>query len=337
MKRPANRLIRLLSQPFLAIALILAAMVIGGTGGYMLIEGWPLLDALFMTAITMSTIGYGEIRPLSPEGRVFTIGLIIVGVVTASYALTYAVQLFTSRDFVRQLQDHRRRRELEKIRDHCIICGFGRLGRSLTWELQRREFPVIVIDLEKATIDECHQAGIPAIQGNAADERVLHEAGIDRAKALVAAANSDAENVFIVLSAKGINPNLEIFTRCNSEASIPKLEKAGADTVISPYVTAGRRIAQLLIHPNVISFLDGILEFGDHQMRLEEYIIAPNSPLAGQTLREARLKVAVLAVTHPEQALLSHPNADTALLPGSAIIVMGVESELKKLAKLVKG
>jgi len=290
-----------------------------------------------MTAITMSTIGYGETRPLSPEGRIFTIGLIIIGVVTASYTLTYAVQLFTSREFLKQLRDHRRRRELEKICNHCIICGFGRMGRSLTRELKQRDFPMIVIDLNEAAIEECYQLGIPAVEGNAADERVLHEAGIDRASALVAAANSDAENVFIVLTARGLNPNLQIVTRCNSEGSVPKLEKAGANTVISPYATAGRRIAQMLAHPNVISFLDGILEFGDHQMRLEEFIIDEKSPLAGLTLQEARLKVAVLAVTHPDQTLLSHPNADTKLLPGAGIIAMGVDQELKKMAGLVRG
>lgn len=303
----------------------------------MFIEDWPLLDALFMTAITMSTIGYGETRPLSPEGRVFTIGLIIIGVVTASYALTYAVQLFTSREFLKQLRDHRRRRELDKICNHCIICGFGRMGRTLARELKRRDLPMIVLDLNEAAIEECYQLGIPAIEGNAADEWVLHEAGIDRASALVAAANSDAENVFIVLTARGLNPNLQIITRCNSEGSVPKLEKAGANTVISPYATAGRRIAQMLAHPNVISFLDGILEFGDHQMRLEEFIIGEKSPLAGLSLQEAKLKVAVLAVTHPDQTLLSHPNADTKLLPGAAIIAMGVDQELKKMADLVKG
>ena len=303
----------------------------------MLIEGWPLLDSLFMTAITMSTIGYGETRPLSPEGRIFTIGLIIIGVVTASYALTYAVQLFTSREFLKQLRDHRRRRELDKICNHCIICGFGRMGRTLARELKRRDLPMIVLDLNEAAIEECYQLGIPAIEGNAADERVLHEAGIDRANALVAAANSDAENVFIVLTARGLNPNLQIITRCNSEASVPKLEKAGANRVISPYATAGQRIAQMLVHPNVITFLDGILEFGDHQMRLEEFIIDEKSPLAGLSLQEAKLKVAVLAVTHPDQTLLSHPNADTKLLAGAAIIAMGVDQELKKMADLVKG
>jgi voltage-gated potassium channel len=153
----------------------------------------------------------------------------------------------------------------------------------------------------------------------------------------VAAANSDAENVFIVLTAKSIRPDLQIIARAHSEASIPKLEKAGVNTVISPYTIAGRRVAQILTHPNVTSFLDGILEFGGQQMRLEEFVIGQNSPLAGLTLREARLSVTVLAVSHPDQALLTHPNSDTRLLPGAAIIVMGIDPELNKLARIVKG
>lgn len=325
---------KILNRPFLAITILLGAMVSIGTAGYMLIEGWPMLDSLYMTMITLSTIGYGEVRSLSPGGRLFTIGLIVIGVLTASYAITAIVDLFTSQDFLEQIREHRRRKALEKISRHCIICGFGRMGRSLARELKARNFPLIVIDLKQAAVKACEERGIPALHGNASDEQVLHAAGIERARALVAAANSDAENVFIVLTARGINPDLQIITRCNSEVSIPKLEKAGANSVISPYATAGRRIAQIVFHPNVVSFLDGILEFGDHQMRLEEFIIHEKSPLAGLTLREAKLKVAVLAVTHPDLALLSHPNADTRLLPGAAIIVMGVDEELKKLAQL---
>jgi voltage-gated potassium channel len=328
---------RILTRPFLIVLSLVGSMVLLGTLGYMVIEGWPFIDSLFMTMITMTTIGYGEVRTLTPMGRIYTIGLIVIGVLTASYAVTVVIEVLTSQELLEQLRDRRRRRALEKISNHCIICGFGRLGRTLARELKTRNFPMIVIDVSDTAIEQCLQLGVPAVQGNAADERVLQEAGIERASALVAAANSDAENVFIVLSAKGINPHLQIFTRCNSEGSVPKLERAGADTVISPYVTAGRRIAQMLIHPNVVSFLDGILEFGDHQMRIEEFIIDQKSPLAGLTLQEARLKAAVLAVTHPDQTLLSHPNAETRLLPGAAIIVMGVDQELKRLAQLVEG
>jgi len=204
-------------------------------------------------------------------------------------------------------------------------------------ELHARNLPMIVIDVDEKVAEDCQERQVPAILGNAADEDVLQKAGIERARALVAAAPSDAENVFIVLTARGINPHLKIITRCNSDGSTKKLEKAGADTVISPYMTAGRRIAQMLIHPNVVSFLDGVLEFGDHQMRLEEFIIDESSPLAGLTLQEARLKVAVLAVTHPDKSRLDHPNAHTKLIPGAAIIVMGVDDELNKLMAVVAG
>ncbi len=312
-------------------------MVIFGTGGYMIIEGWSLLDALYMTTITMSTIGYGEINTLSSAGRIFTIGLIVIGVIVASYALTATIELLTSQEFVGQIRNRRRRRALEKISNHCIICGFGRMGRSLAAELQAHGTAVVVIDPKVETIELSQQRGIPAIQGGAADERILLEAGIEKANSLVAATGSDAENVFIILTAKSIRPDLKIITRCHTETSVPKLEKAGADTVISPYAIAGRRIAHVLTHPNVTDFLDGVLEFGDHKMRLEEFIIGQNSPLAGLSLREAKLKVAVLAVNHPEQIVFAHPNAKTRLLPGAAIIVMGLDEELDKMEQLVKG
>jgi voltage-gated potassium channel len=323
-------------QSRLIVMFLLLAMLGLGTGGYVLIEGWSFTDALYMTIITMTTIGYGETQPLSPVGRWFTIGLIMFGVVIASYTVGAVIELFTSAEFRSHLHIQRRRKLMQNITHHCLICGFGRMGRSLGHELKRRGAPFIVIDQNTDVIERCHQLGYPAILGNAADERILGEAGIERAESLVAAANSDAENVFIVLTAKSLNPRLRIIARCNSEASIPKLETAGAHTVISPYSLAGRRIAQTLTHPNVMSFLDGMLDFGDHQMRLEEFIISPTSPLAGLTLRQAQLNAAVLAIAYPEQTLLTHPKADDILAPGAAIIVMGLEQELAKLAKLFK-
>lgn len=321
----------------LIVIYLLLALLTFGVSGYMLIEGWSFLEALYMTVITVTTIGYGETHPLSPPGRIFTIALILCGVVTATYTATTLVERFTSAEFHNYIRQRRRQRELNQISQHCIICGFGRMGRSLAKELKLRREPFIVIDQDPAAIERSRDLGLPGILGNAADERILREAGIERASSLVAAANSDAENVFIILTARNMKPDLHLMARCNSEASVPKLEMAGANTVILPYAIAGRRIAQMLTHPNVTSFLDGVLEFGGEQMRLEEFIIAPGSPLAGLTLREAQLDATVLAVSHPEQTLLAHPNAETKLLPGAAIIVMGVDPQLEKLARLVKG
>jgi voltage-gated potassium channel len=327
----------LFKQSNLLVVYLLAALLIFGVSGYMLIEGWTFLEALYMTVITMATIGFSEVRPLSTEGRIFTLALIVFGVITATYSISKVIELLTSAELQEQLRQRRRRKALAQITQHCIICGFGRMGRSLANEMKARSAPFIIIDQSGDVIEKCHHLGLPAILGNAADERILREAGIERASSLVAAANSDAENVFIVLTAKSMRPDLQVIARCNSEASIPKLERAGAGTVISPYAIAGRRVAQLLTHPNVTSFLDGVLEFGGEQMRLEEFIISPHSPLAGLTLREAQLNVTVLAVSHPEQTRLAHPNSDTKLLSGAAIIVMGIDAELNKLARLVKG
>jgi voltage-gated potassium channel len=327
----------LFNRSRLLVLALLFLLVTIGTAGYVLIEGWSPVEALFMTVITITTIGYGEVRPLSSSGRIFTVGLIAFGVITATYAVSTVIEMLTSTEFRQHLQHQRRRRVLGKLNQHCIICGFGRLGRSLAKEMKLRDAPVLVIDQDHEAIARSHDWGLPALLGNAADERILLEAGIERASSLVAAANSDAENVFIVLTAKRMNPKLHIIARCNSDASAPKLETAGASTVILPYAIAGRRIAQLLTHPNVTSFLDGVLEFGGEQMRLEEFIITAASPLANLSLREAKLEANVLAVSHPEQTVLIHPNAETKLLPGTAIIVMGLDPQLNQLAHLAKG
>ena len=333
----SRRLKLVLSHPYLFVIGLLIVLILFGTTGYVIIEGWTILDSLYMTVITMTTIGYGETRPLSDAGRVFTIGLIVIGVIIASYTVTTTIELFTSREFLIHLSNRRRRKALEKISNHCVLCGFGRMGRSLALELQARGSAIIAVDPQDEAIDECQQLSIPVIQGNASDENVLLQAGIERAKSLVTVTPSDAENIFIILTARSLNPELKIISRVAAENSIAKLQKAGADTVISPYSIAGRRIAHMLTRPGVTNFLDGVLEFGDHQMRLEEFVIDKDSPLAGLTLAQAKLKAVVVAIDYPDQRVFTHPAADTKLLPGTAIIVMGLDNELNKLEQLVKG
>lgn len=323
------------NSTFFLIIVLLAMPIVIGVSGYMLIEGWPFLDALFMTMITISTIGYGETKPLSDGGRLFTIFLIILGVGTASYAITRTIELAVSQDILTLFRQRGRQRRLEQLEKHTIICGFGRVGSSVARALQEEGAPCVVIDTDPDVIERCQELGFPTVMGNGADEHTLDEAGIGRAEALVSAAKSDADNVFIVLTARSINPKLKIISRCNMDSSIAKLEKAGADSVISPYSITGHRIAQMLTRPNVVNFLDGILQFGDHQMRIEEFIITEKSPLAGLTLLEAKLKVAVLAVDHPGEMVSTHPNANTKLLPGTAIIAMGIPEELDKLEEIV--
>jgi voltage-gated potassium channel len=315
---------------------ILLIFIVISTAGYMLIEGWPMIDSLYMVIITMSTIGYGEVNNLSFWGRVFTIILIMTGVVIGSYAASATIETLTSSEFHQERRSSKRYRRLQRINQHTIVCGYGRLGRSLANELRERRVPFIVIDIDPNAVESCNKLGIPIIQGNAADEKILNEAGIERAKSLVTAAKSDAENVFIILSARGLREDVEIIARCNSEASISKLKRAGAHTVISPYDLAGRRIAHIITTPRITQFLDGILEIGAQQLRLEDFVIGEKSPLVGLTLKEAQLKVNVLAISRPDHGIVSHPNANTLLLPGVEIVVMGQDEELKQLAQLVK-
>ncbi|MDM8528914.1 potassium channel protein [Anaerolineales bacterium HSG24] len=318
--------------------LIILAVFIGfSTGGYMIIEGWPMLDALYMVMITMSTIGYGEVKSLSIIGRIFTMGLIIIGVIVASYAVSATIETLTSEEFHRERRKLRRRRQLRRIKNHTIICGYGRLGRSLSQELKERGALAIVIDLDPQAVESSEKLGTPSIEGNATNEALLYEAGIERAKALVAAVRSDAENVFIVLSAREINENLEITARCNFDSSVSTMKRAGADVVVSPYKLAGRHIAQQILTPRVTRFLDGILQFGQEHLRLEDFIIHENSSLVGLTLKEAQLGVNVLAISRPNQGIISHPTANTKLLPGVEIVVMGQDEQLKEVARLVCG
>ena len=193
-------------NPFTVVFSLLLLLVAIGTSGYMVIEGWSLLDALYMTAITVTTIGFGEVLPLSVGGRLFTIFLIAIGVIIASYTISSTIELFTSERFMQEVRNRRRRRVFNKIDKHCIICGFGRLGSSLAVELQALGTSVIVIDTAVEALQRCQVLGIPALQGSGFDDKVLREAGIERAISLVAATKTDADNVFIILTASRHQP-----------------------------------------------------------------------------------------------------------------------------------
>jgi len=331
-----TKLLRYINQKREFLGVVLVFLIFGVTG-YVAIEDWTVFDAIYMIVITMATIGYGEVNPLSVAGRAFTMGLIFFGVIIGSYAISTTIETLTSAEFHQARRNIRKRRQLRRITNHTIICGYGRLGRSLVNELRVHHAPMIVVDLDPSIIESCDRLGVPAMVGNAADERILHEVGIERARSLVAVASTDAENVFIVLSARALNPQLEIIARYNSEASTQKLKRAGADSVISPYVIAGRRITHMLVNPGVTRFLDGVLEIGKQKLRLADFIIHKNSPLAGLTLQAAKLKVTVLAVSLPNQQIISHPTAETRLLPGVEVVVMGLDDELQHLSKLAGG
>jgi voltage-gated potassium channel len=317
---------------------LLAAALVIGTFGYQIIEGWPTLDSFYMTVITLTTVGFGEIKTLSPPGRIFTVFLIAGGVGIVAYASTTAVQLLVSGELQKELLTRRRRRMLEKLQKHDVICGFGRMGQHVADELHRRGRSFVVIDNDEKQVEKCRQKGYHAVLGNAVNEEILLLAGIERAKSLITVVKADTENVFIVLTARALCPHLTIISRMNYDDTESKLRRAGADQVISPYVIGARRMASCVDRPGVADFLDVVMHSPELELWMEEFEIIEGSLLAGKSLRDTHLRseigVTVLSIRCPGKPVVIHPGADNILPVGARLIALGTGKQLNKLAKL---
>lgn len=318
---------------------LLAAVAACGTLGYVLIEHYSLLDALYMTVITLSTVGYGEVHPLSPAGRAFTMGLIVAGIGTVSAVIGSALELGFGEHF-REVARHRRmERLLQEIKDHTIICGYGRMGQEIAREFQARGLPFVVIDRDPALAATLDTAGMPHLIGDAAEDEVLHRAGVDRARSLVTVAPTDADNIFITLSGRSLNPGLTIVARSIRAEDEHKLRRAGADRVVSPYVIGGRRIAAAVYRPEVVDFLDLHIRAPEHDLEIDSIPIRAGAPYAGRTLRESGIRqqtgCTVLALRSATTGrFVDNPTAETTLEAGDAMIVLGTVAQLDALQHL---
>lgn len=321
-------------------SLALLALIAAGAVGYQVLEGLTPLDAVYMTVITLSTVGFGEVKPLSTEGRLLTLFLIFGGGGVAAYVVSGAAEVIFSGDWRRFWEMRRRTRVLAQLKDHVIVCGYGRVGRHIAQTLKAESLPFVVIDLNAEKVARLTGDGVLALTGNAANEARLKEAGIERARALMVAANSDAENVFIVLTARSLRADLLIVARANFEESESKLLKAGANRVILPYRIAGRRMVTVLMRSAVADFLDEVSHASGLELLLEQVPVAAGSALAGRTLAETqlrtRLDVNVLACRTPGGALNAHPNGATVLEAGAELIVLGADENLQQLMTLAQ-
>lgn len=335
MTHPARQRLFDLVIPIVAGLVVLPAV---GVAGYCWIEGWPLLDALYMTVTTLSTVGYGEVHPLSPAGKLFTMGLIAGGGLVAAFAVTQVAQVIFSGEWRRHWEHRKQVRMLDNLTNHVIVCGYGRVGRNVVEELRAEGIPFVVIDLNPEKIARLLEAGALAVLGDAAHESKLKAAGVERARGLVAAAKSDAENVFIVLTARSLRPGLSIVARADIEESEPKLRRAGANHVILPYHITGRRLVTMLVRPDVANFLDEVSHTSGMELLLEQVQVADASSLAGQALADARalhqLDVTVLACKAADGRWNFHPRGSTVITAGSQLIALGALPHLQKLIEL---
>ena len=323
---------------FLLIVASLSATLLIGTVGFMWVEGWTLFDSLYMSLITLTTVGYGEVHPLSFKGRVFASFLMLVGVTTVFVSIAVMGETLLRLEMTDYFGRKRRDRMLKNTSGHYIVCGAGRVGRSVINELLRSRASVVLIDNRIDRAGWATDKGVVTLVGDATKDEILRQARIETAKGLVAAISSDAENVYVTLSAKVLNPDLVIAARASDEQAEEKLRRAGAATVFTPYSFIGHRLAQSMLRPHVATFLDVASAFrqsSDLDLEIEQLQIGRASPLVSNTLEQLRLAknygVIVLAVQHKTGVMQFNLPADTSIEAGEVLMAMGERPKLRLL------
>ena len=317
---------------------LLVGVIAFGTFGYHFVLGWDWLDALYMTSITITTVGFEEVRPLDSAGRVLTILVLLTSAGVFAYSLTSLATLVLDARFGSLLWRRRMESKINDLHDHYVICGFGRTGRSVAEQLQRGGHPFVVVEQLPAKIEMLREREYLFIEGDATHDEALLRAHIKRAKGLVAALGNDAENVYLVLSARQLNGGLSIVSWATSEEAERKVLRAGANHSLSPYLQGGRRIATLLTSPHALEFLDHAMG-GSDNIRLGEIPVKPGSPLAGSSLKGAGLRrdlgVIVIGIRRADGRLEFNPSADETLHENDILIGIGKPDQIEKLRHMV--
>jgi voltage-gated potassium channel len=316
--------------------LLLVLMLSGGTFGYMLIEGWPLIDSLYMTVITLATVGYGEVQEVSIPGRIFTMVLIFLGVGFVFYFAGSMIQ-FMMEGRIREIMGRRKLgKDIRAQKDHYIVCGYGRVGRSICDELvTSKHIGVIVIERDLARIAKLEDRKILYVPGEATDEENLIKAGVERARGLVAALKTDSDNVYVILAARQLNPDLFIIARAGERKSEKTLIAGGADKVVSPYVMGGHRIAQMIARPTVTDFLELTLMDKSRDIQMEEIPVHPSSKLINVALQDSGIRtdfnLIIVAIGKPGGEMLFNPSSESKLQGGDTVVAIGEKKNLEGL------
>ncbi len=310
-----------------------------GTVGYRTLEGWSWIDALYMTVITLSTVGFSEVHPLSFAGRIFTLVLIVVGVGLALYLLSVLAEAVLEGRLRELFKRSAMQKRVETLEKHVIVCGFGRFGSNVVEELLRTRTSLVVIESDAAKEPELRDGGVPYLLGSAASDETLEVAGIQRAHSVVIATSSEAENVFITLAARELNRVVPIIARGESEAAIRRLRRAGATQVTSPFRVGGQRAAASVLRPSVVDFLEIAAPTSDPAVDLEEIRIGRGSPLHGRplaSLENATPRLRIVAVKRGAEAIQLMPDTAMELRAGDHLVVIGERERLAQLARLAQ-
>jgi len=323
----------------LSVLLALCILVLGATG-YMVIEGWDFLDAVYMTVITLTTVGYGEVHEMSRIGQLYTILLIFIGVAFCLYVAGSVVQ-FMIEGRIRTILGRRSLdKKIDQLKNHYIICGYGRIGRVLCNQLKRKPIDLVVIDKNRELIPILDEDKVLYLSGDATDEANLNKAGIQRAKGLIAVMATDTDNVFLVLTARQLNPDLYIIARASQDKAKSKLQAAGANKVESPYEMGAVSMAQRIIRPTVTNFLDLAFAHKRKDIQMEEIPVNSSSDLVNVMLKDSGIRqqfnLIIIAIKKPDGSMMFNPSFETVIEAGDTVIAVGQEGNLQKLEKILK-
>jgi voltage-gated potassium channel len=322
-------------------AIALAVVIAVGVAGFMLITGMGVIDALYMTVTTISTVGFREVRPLGPAGQLFTIALIVSGVGLVFYAASSMARELIEGELRRGFGRRKVQRQISQTTGHVIVCGLGRMGRSVCRELAAKPAPFVIIDRDPEALRHAESEGFLLVAGDASEDDVLRAAGIERAQGLVAALSKDADNVYVVLSARELAPQLLIVARAEDERSERKLLHAGANRVVLPYAISGHRMAHALLRPAVLDVIDLATHSRQLELQIEEVAVPPGAFCAGATLEQSGVRdqfgLIVIAIKKPDDTMQFNPTAETHIDAGDRLVLMGPADTLRAIAQRMRG
>jgi voltage-gated potassium channel len=319
------------------ILVLLVCVTLGGTLGYMALEGWGLLDAFYMTVISLTSVGFGEVHPLSSAGKLFTVLVILGGVAIVATALGFGSRIVLEGQLERLMGRRKVEKEIARLRSHYIVCGYGRMGGVISREFLKKPVPFVIVERDPEIFKNI-DPGMLAICGNAEEDAVLQAAGIERARGLVSVVSSDADNVYITLTAAGLRPDLYIVARAGDESAERKLLRAGASKVVCPYAIGGAGIANAILRPAVVDFIELVTRREHLELQMEEVRVAPTSPLSGRTILQTGLRqqygAIVVAVKKGSDHMQFNPEPDYRIEAGDRLIVLGAGEKLDEIARL---
>lgn len=318
---------RLIARRFLGALMLLAVIIVAGSVGYMLLEDWPFIDALYMTVITVTTVGFREAHPLSRAGQIYTVFVVLCGVGTAAYALSSLAAMLASGELIRLIRGRQMAHDIETMHDHIILCGCGQTGSCALRELQASLEKVVVIEKDSAICDELTSRGILAICGDATQEAILDLARVRAAKGLITTLPEDADNVFVALVAREMHPTLTIVARATHQRNASKLRRAGVNRIVPVNEVAGHHMANIMLFPNAIGFLDQLMGLEHPEIGLREIRVPQASPWVGTTLAQQNFRATtglnVVAIRHTDGSMTINPGPDKQIMAGDVLIVFG--------------